>query len=100
MASAGAAAACSAYCEIRNYFSYGQEVPYPDISSCNAGDECSITATHSVSISQTFGFDITGAANLGKRDNIEDLLFAREDAAEIETILTSAFNLVRMECSY
>lgn len=83
---------CSAYCEVRNSFTWGQEIPTG--VSCFANDTtCSLSQSLSVSVTQTFSFNIGGAVS-AKRSENSSLLLPREE--ETASLLQNSFNLVRL----
>lgn len=87
---------CSAYCEVRNYFTYGQEVPFPS-AACDSNDPCSIGTTHTVTVTQSFSFNLGG--DIGTKRSVENVsLTARDDEPDdpIEDILKATFNAVRL----
>jgi hypothetical protein len=84
---------CSACCEVRNYFSYGQEVPFASKTCQNDDPNCTIDITHSVTVTQTFSFNL--GADVGTKRSAEDaFLTARDDP--VEDILKATFNAVRL----
>lgn len=82
---------CSAYCEVRVFLSYGREVPYPR-GQCRSPDSCTITTSQSVTVEQSFSFNIKGGANLGKRDESKDAL--RNRGVNLLEALSGAFDVV------
>jgi hypothetical protein len=84
--------ACSTYCEIRVFLSYGQEVPYPKSDCTTTTQPCLITTETSVTIEQSFSFNIDGGANLGKRDRSRSALGPR--GVNLLEALSAAFDVV------
>ena len=71
---------CVAYCEVKNSYFYGQEIPFNEFSSCRANEPCTFTSTDALTITQTYTFN-TGIS-LKKRDQdqeLNDTLVKRDD---------------------
>ena len=72
---------CSGYCEIKNSYHYGQEVPFNEFSSCRANEPCTFTSTDSLTITQTYTFNM--GVTIPKRDlDSNNALVARENPDE------------------
>ena len=78
---------CAGYCEVKNYFFYGNEVHISEFSECRQQQACTYTTTNTLTITQTFEFNL--AAGLGKRNGGEDLSKRESEA------LKPSFDLVR-----
>jgi hypothetical protein len=86
--------ACAGYCEVRNYYFYGQEVPFTPLTTCQEGKECSIDNSYTATITQTFEFN--GDVGLNTKRSIGHPRHVQRDAeAAPEALLMGAFNLVR-----
>jgi hypothetical protein len=63
---------CQSYCEVKDSFFYGQEVPFSEFSGCREDQECSFTSTKSLSITQTWSFNMGGGlGDIGSEDDIK-----------------------------
>lgn len=80
---------CSAYCEVKNTWFYGQEVPIKEFSSCRADSPCEYTTTDTITVTQTFAFNVD--AGLAKRSDDADTSLAKRDD---EGVLKPSFNIV------
>jgi hypothetical protein len=81
---------CSAYCEVRNFFTWGQEIPTG--VTCQADDPtCGISESASFSITQSYSFNIGGTVDTKRSENSSWLLAREETTADI---LEATFNLV------
>ena len=74
---------CAGYCEVRNYYIYGQEVEYAPFTHCEQGGQCAIDDSLSATITESFSFNVGATLNT-KRDV--------ENAPE--AVLKGAFNIV------
>jgi hypothetical protein len=81
---------CSAYCEVRNYFFYGQEVLFTEFSGCRVDSACSFTSTKALTISQSHAFNL--AAPIASRSEYSPLSERQDDRT---SILEFGFNIVR-----
>lgn len=77
---------CSAYCEVRNYYFYGQEIVITEFPGCRANSKCTFTTTDTIQVTQTFSFNV--GASPAKRS--ENSLEKRDGAAALKF----GFNLV------
>ena len=84
---------CTGYCEVKNTWFYGKEVPITEYSSCRAFESCTYTTSNSITVSQSFSFNV--GASLGQRsldsDAVEGELEKRENAP---SGLKAGFNIV------
>ena len=86
---------CAGYCEVKNTWFYGKEVPITEFSSCRANEPCTYTTTNTITVSQSFAFN--AGASLGKRS-----LDSGEDKEKVEFVkrgdalagLKAGFNVV------
>ena len=74
---------CAGYCEVRNYYFYGEEVPYSPFTACRVGDKCDIDGTYSAAITQSFSFNVGAGINT-----------KRDVTAAPAAVLKGAFNIV------
>ena len=88
---------CAGYCEVKNTWFYGEEVPIKEFSSCRADSPCEYTTTDTITVTQTFAFNVD--AGLAKRSDDPDddtanvtALAKRDD----EGVLKPSFNLVSL----
>ncbi|MDI1493624.1 MAG: hypothetical protein OHK93_005920, partial [Ramalina farinacea] len=85
---------CSGYCEVKNTWFYGQEVVIKEFSSCRADSPCEYTTTNTITVTQTFAFNVD--AGLAKRsddgedDTVNVTAFAKRDD---EGVLKPSFNI-------
>jgi hypothetical protein len=86
--------ACAGYCEVRNYYFYGKEVPFTPLTTCQEGKECSIDNSYTATVIQTFEFNV-GAAVDTKRSIDHPRHVQRDAGSAPEALLEGAFNLVR-----
>src|SRR6266511_4217530 len=86
--------ACAGYCEVRNYYFYGQEVPFQPLSNCRANEPCSIQASQSATLTQTFEFNVGAGLNT-KRSVKGSEFWPRSETETPQDILKCAFNIVR-----
>jgi hypothetical protein len=81
---------CSAHWEVRNFFTWGQEIPTG--VTCQAGDPtCGISESTSFAITQSYSFNIDGTIGTKRSENSPWPLARDETAADI---LKATFNLV------
>ena len=66
---------CTSYCEIKNSYFYGQEVPFTQYGSCAANEGCSFTSSDALTITQSYAINV--GIKLGKRD-------LNNDSAELD----------------
>lgn len=91
---------CSAYCEVKNTWFHGQEVPIKEFSSCRANSPCEYTTTDTITVTQSFAFNVN--AGLAKRSHDAD-----DETGNVTTlgkrgeegVLKPSFNLVRLPFS-
>lgn len=82
---------CTGYCEVRNYFTYNQEIVFTEFYQCGANEPCTFTSTDTLTVTQTFEFNI--GAGLAKRSDDDGIIKRDDDAAE--SVLKPSFNLVK-----
>jgi len=86
--------ACAGYCEVRNYYFYGQEVPFTPLTTCQEGKQCSIDNSYTATVTQTFEFNV--GADLNTKRSIDHPRHVQRGAGSApEALLEGAFNLVR-----
>lgn len=86
--------ACAGYCEVRNYYFYGQEVPFTPLTTCQEGKECSIDNSYTATVTQTFEFNV--GVGLNSKRSIDHPRHVQRGAGSApEALLKGAFNLVR-----
>ncbi len=56
--------ACAAYCEVKIYYTYGQEIPY-DLGICQS-DECKVATGTTTTITTTWEIDGNVGLEIGK----------------------------------
>ena len=80
---------CAGYCEMRNFFFYGKEVPFAPVAHCSTDEVCAIQTSQSATLEQTYTFNL--GATLGQRsENASELTERGDDAPE--ALLKAAFN--------
>ena len=60
---------CAGYCEVRNYYFYGQEVRSSPGETCRMGEQCQIQLGFQIAVEQQFQFNI-GLNSLGGEDDV------------------------------
>lgn len=84
--------ACAGYCEVRNYYFYGREVPFNPIASCQEGITCEVTKSYTATVTQTFTFNVGVGLKAERSLNNPHIQRAEESAPE--ALLKGAFDLV------
>lgn len=73
---------CSGYCELATQFFYGKEVPFSPAAHCSAKESCSVQASDSVTITQTYTFNV--GATLETRSQEGDSLVQRDATSTLK----------------
>jgi hypothetical protein len=90
---------CAAYCEIRTYYSYGQEEPF-DSTRCGKG-ACRLTADHKAEVSKTFSFGAgNGFGEVAKAFNIAASWAWTESKSVATGIVMEKPEKLKEECGY
>ncbi|SLM33696.1 hypothetical protein LPUS_02235 [Lasallia pustulata] len=73
---------CSGYCELSTEFFYGKEVPFSPAAHCSADQSCSVQASDSATITQTYTFNV--GASLQQRSEEMSSLVQRDAASTLK----------------
>jgi hypothetical protein len=84
--------ACAGYCEVRNYYFYGQEVPFSPPATCTKNITCAIDKSYTATLTQTYTFNVGVGLKAERSLNNPHIPRGAEPAPE--ALLKGAFDLV------